>query len=81
MYGQQFARLENKLLGPMGELDEIAYPAGLTAELDDVAALHGGRSDLDGGSQCTTRGVELHAITFTGTDEPGTEWHGQMHTS
>lgn len=81
MYGQQFARLEDQLLGSVGELEEISHSAGLTAELDDVAALHGGRSDLDGGNQRAAGGWCPHAITFTGADGPGVEWHGQMHTS
>ncbi|ALU94993.1 hypothetical protein WQO_17665 [Streptomyces globisporus C-1027] len=81
MYGQQFARLEDQLLGPLGELEEVAHSAGLTAELDDVAPLHGGRSDFDGVNQCTAGGLGPHAVTFTGTDGSGVEWHGQMHSS
>ncbi|WP_329223747.1 hypothetical protein [Streptomyces microflavus] len=53
----------------------------MTAELDGVAALHGGRSDLDGGDQCTTGGWGPPAITFTGMGGSGVEWHGQMHSS
>ncbi|PVE13907.1 hypothetical protein Y717_03870 [Streptomyces scopuliridis RB72] len=81
MYGQQFARLEDQLLGPLGKLEEVAHSAGLTAEFDDVAALHGGSSDLDGRDQCTAGGWDPHAITVPGTDGSGVEWHGQMHTS
>lgn len=81
MYGQQFARLEDQLLGPLRELEEVAHSAGLTAELDDVAALHGGRSDLDGGDQRAAGGWGPHATAPTGTDGSGVEWHGQMHFS
>lgn len=81
MYGQQFARLEDQLLGPLGELKEVAHSAGLTAELDDVAALHGGRSDLDGGDQRAAGSWGPHAIATTGTNGSGVEWHGQTHTS
>lgn len=81
MYGQQFARLEDELLGPLRELEEISHSAGLTAELNDVAALHRCRGDLDGGNQRTDGGSVPHAVTSTGTDESGAEWHGQSHTS
>lgn len=81
MYGQQFPRLEDQLFGPLGELEEVSYSAGLTAELNDVAALHSGRGDLDGGNQHTDGGSVPHAVTSTGTDGSGVEWHGQSHTS
>jgi hypothetical protein len=43
VYGQQLARLEEDLLRALGKLEEILHPAGPATELDDVAALHGGR--------------------------------------
>jgi len=43
VYGQQLARVEEDLLRTQGKLEEILHPAGPAPELDDVAALHGGR--------------------------------------
>lgn len=37
MPGQGLTGLEEELFGPLGELDEIADPAGLSADSDDVA--------------------------------------------
>ncbi|WP_329618454.1 hypothetical protein OG244_21310 [Streptomyces brevispora] len=71
MYGQQLARLEDQLLGPLGELKEVTHPASLAAELDDVAALHSGRGHLDVRSQRTDGGSVLHRVTSTGADWSG----------
>lgn len=81
MYGQQFARLEDQLLRSLGELEEVSHPEGMAAELDDVAALHGGRGDLDVGDQRAAGGIRRHRVTPKDTDGSTLEWHGQSHAS
>ncbi|AOW87033.1 hypothetical protein BC342_11200 [Streptomyces olivaceus] len=81
MYGQQFARLEDQLLSSLGELEEVAHPECMAAELDDVPALHGGRGDLDVGDQRAAGGVRPHRVTSKDADESTPEWHGQSHAS
>jgi hypothetical protein len=81
MYGQQLARLKDQLLRSLGELEEVSHPEGVTAELDDVTALHGGRGDLDVGDQRTAGGMRHHRFTSKDSDESTPEWHGQSHAS
>jgi hypothetical protein len=81
VYGQQLARLEVELLGALGELEEVTHPAGCPAELDDVAALHGGRGDLNVGCQRAARSPAAHRPASTGVEWWDAEWHGQAHVS
>ncbi|MCC5480346.1 hypothetical protein [Streptomyces barringtoniae] len=57
----------------MRELEEVCHPAGSATELDDVATLHGGRGDLDGGYQRTAGCPAAHRSTSTGVDRSGAE--------
>lgn len=81
MYGQQLTRLEEELLGALGELEEVCHLAGPAAQLDDVPTLHGGRGDLSGGYQRTARGPAAHRSTSTSVDRSDTEWQRQAHVS
>ncbi|MFD5410834.1 hypothetical protein [Streptomyces nojiriensis] len=51
MHSQNFARLEEQALGTCAHLDEVGDSARLAADLDDVAAPHGERSDFDAGGE------------------------------
>ncbi|MET9700659.1 hypothetical protein ABZY31_27580 [Streptomyces sp. NPDC006529] len=51
MHRQDFARLEQEALRTSVELNEIGHAARPTADLDDVAAPHVGRCDLDLGGK------------------------------
>ncbi|OXY99954.1 hypothetical protein BEK98_01790 [Streptomyces diastatochromogenes] len=68
MYGQQLSRLEEELLGALGELEEVSHSVGPATELDDVAALHGGRADLDVGYQRAAGRPAAHRSTSPGVD-------------
>jgi hypothetical protein len=68
MHGQQLSRLEEELLAALGELEEVAHPACLAAELDDVAALHGGRGDLDVGCERASGCPAAHRSPSTGVE-------------
>ncbi|MFE7961046.1 hypothetical protein [Streptomyces sp. NPDC057413] len=65
----------------MGELEEVAHSAGPTAELDDVAALHRGRRNLDVGNQRAAGRPFDHCFTSTDEDLPDAEWQAQSHAS
>jgi hypothetical protein len=67
VHGQQLAGVEHKPLGSAGQLKEVDHSAVLAADLDDVAALHAGRSDLDGGEHDATGYVSSHLATSAGT--------------
>jgi hypothetical protein len=82
VHGQQLARLEDQLFRSLGELEEVSHSAGTAAELDDVTALHGGRSDLDVEDQRgTAEGSVDHRVSPSGAERPGAEWHEQSHAS
>lgn len=81
MYGQQLPRLEEQVLRPVVELKKASHPACTATELDDVAALHGGRGDFDVGNQRTAGNLRPHNFTSTGAGRLGVEWHGQSHAS
>jgi hypothetical protein len=81
VYGQQLTRLEEELLGTLSELEEVCHSAGSTTELDDVATLHGGCGDLDGGYQRTARSPAAHRSTSTSVDRSDAEWQRQAHVS
>jgi hypothetical protein len=76
VHGHQLARLEKELLRAAGQLDEIGHTAWLAADLDDVAALNGGRRNLDAGSHHKSGRHAPHRVAFL--DVP---WHGQPHAS
>ncbi|MFF1438494.1 hypothetical protein [Streptomyces sp. NPDC058295] len=66
----------------MGQLEEVAHPARPSADLDDVAALHSGRGDLDWlGYLCAAERPLPHFCTSAGVDWLDAAWHGQSHTS
>ncbi|MFE6072111.1 hypothetical protein [Streptomyces sp. NPDC056525] len=50
----------------------------MAADLDDIAALHVGRGDLDRGGECTTRVKAVHEAASGGVV---TEWQEQAHAS
>lgn len=81
VYGQQLSRLEQELLRALGQLDEVAHPAGSTADLDDVAPQNGGRRDLDVGCQRTPEGPVAHRFTAGRVEWSGAGWQGQAHVS
>ncbi|KOG17064.1 hypothetical protein ADK35_24700 [Streptomyces viridochromogenes] len=68
MHGQQLSRLEEKSLAALGKLEEVAHPARLATELDDVAALHSGRGDLDVGCQRAARCPAVHLSPSMGAE-------------
>ncbi|WP_346768264.1 hypothetical protein [Streptomyces sp. R301] len=57
---------------------EVSYSARLAADLDDVAALHGGRGDLDWGGECAARGEAVHEVA---SGDVVAEWQEQAHAS
>ncbi|MFI9627531.1 hypothetical protein [Streptomyces sp. NPDC052042] len=73
MCGQQLARLELQLLGIARQLAEVTHPACPAADLDDVAAPHGGRGDLDGGWQRSPGRLSPHRCTSPGADSANVE--------
>ncbi|MDV9187094.1 hypothetical protein R6L23_02485 [Streptomyces sp. SR27] len=50
----------------------------MAADLDDVAALHGGRGDLDRGREGTAGGKAVHDVA---SGDVVVEWQGQAHVS
>ncbi|OQD55394.1 hypothetical protein BM536_012405 [Streptomyces phaeoluteigriseus] len=73
MYGQQLARVEEDLLRALGKLEEVLHSAGPASELDDVAALHGGRGHLDVGCQRAAWCPLPHRCTSEGAVWPDIE--------
>ncbi|GGY21757.1 hypothetical protein GCM10010299_29790 [Streptomyces tanashiensis] len=78
MHRQEFARFEEEAFGATGQLAEVSYSARLAANLDDVAALHRGRGDLDRGSQRAAGGQAVHDIA---SGDVVAEWQEQAHAS
>lgn len=81
MHGEQFARLEAQVLRSTGELAEVGHATWVTADLDDVAALHTGRGDLDGGGRCTARCPAPHWGPSVRLPRSATVWQEQLHAS
>lgn len=82
MHGEQFARLETQALRSTGKLEKIGHATQLTAELDDVAALHARRGDLDRNGHCIARCQALHwGTSVRSLPLVATVWHEQLHAS
>ncbi|MGW4687223.1 hypothetical protein ACWEPM_20325 [Streptomyces sp. NPDC004244] len=81
MHRQRLARLEEQSLRAGGELDEVGYAARLAADLDDVAALHVDRSDLDIGGEGAAGGRSPHWFAWRGSDVSSGVWQEQSQAS
>lgn len=81
VHGQQLARLEDQLLRPVRELEQVAHAAGAADELDDVAAPHRAGSDFDARHRCAADDRGPHRVTPTGAGRSTARWHRQSHAS
>ncbi|KES05755.1 hypothetical protein BU52_18275 [Streptomyces toyocaensis] len=78
---QQLARVEHESFGPAGQLEEVSHPAVPAPDLDDVAALHAGRGDLDRGEHRAAECRFPHRAASVGTGQLAMVWHEQSQTS
>ncbi len=79
--GQQLTRVEDESLRSAGQLEEVAHPAMLASDLDDVAALHARRGDFDRGKHRATECRYLHRAASVCTGHLATVWHEQSQAS
>lgn len=77
VHGQQLSRLETKPLCRTCKLEEVGHATRLTSDLDQIASLHAGRGDFDGGGKRTTRRPSAH----WGTSPEAEGRQGQLHAS
>jgi hypothetical protein len=79
--GQQLARVEDESFRSARQLEEVSHSTLLTTDLDDVAALHARRGDLDRGKHRATGCHYLHRAASFRARRLAMVWHEQSQAS